>query len=92
MREIILYGLIAFLPPLLLSLAAAWLPKRLTRLRWLILLWPTALLAWAALVLAAEPGFWNVLAALWLASLAALALAGFGLGALLGKLIRKRSN
>lgn len=69
MREIILYGLIAFLPPLLLSLAAAWLPKRLTRLRWLILLWPAALLAWAA-----------------------LALAGFGLGALLGKLIRKRSN
>ena len=47
MRETILYGLIAFLPPLLLSLAAAWLPKRLTRLRWLILLWPTALLAWA---------------------------------------------
>ena len=94
MRELISYCLIAFLSPLLLSLAAARLPRRLRCLRWLILLYPAGLLAMSGLVLAADPGLfigWNAFVAGWFAILTGLALAGFGLGALLGKLLRKRS-
>lgn len=101
MSELIVCCLIAFLPPLLLALAAAWLPRRLRWLprrlrwlRWLILLYPAALLVLAGLALGADPGFfigWNAFAAGWFAILAGLALLGFGLGVLLGKLLRKRS-
>lgn len=94
MSELIVCCLIAFLPPLLLALAAAWLPRRLRWLRWLILLYPAALLVLAGLALGADPAFfigWNAFVAGWFAILAGLALLGFGLGVLLGKLLRKRS-
>lgn len=94
MGELLSYCLTAFLPPFLLRLLSAMLPARLRWLRWLVLIWPAGLLVLAGLALGADPGFfigWNAFVAGWLAILAGLALAGFGLGALLGKLIRKRS-
>ncbi|QUO38480.1 hypothetical protein KFE19_02900 [Dysosmobacter sp. Marseille-Q4140] len=93
MDEILVYTLIAILPSFLLALASEWLPGRLGWLHWLILLWPAALLVLAALAVRTDPGLfigWNVFVAGWLVILAGLALAGFGLGTLLGKLIRKR--
>ena len=95
MRELTSYCLIAFLPPFLLRLTAAFLPARLRWLRWLVLIWPAGLLTLAGLALAADPGFfigWNAFVAGWFAILAGLALAGFGLGAGLGRLIQKRST
>ena len=49
MNEMIAYCLVAFAPPFLLRLLAAWLPRRLQWLRWLLLLYPAALLGLAAL-------------------------------------------
>jgi hypothetical protein len=95
MNEMIAYCLVAFAPPFLLRLLAAWLPRRLQWLRWLLLLYPAALLGLAALALGADPGFfigWNAFVAGWFAILAGLALVGFGLGAGLGKLMRKRRS
>ena len=49
----------------------------------------------AALALGTDPGFfigWNAFVAGWFAILAGLALVGFGLGAGLGKLMRKRRS
>ena len=94
MHELIGYCLAAFLPSFVLRLAAAFLPVRLQWLRWLALTWPAGLLVLSALALGADPGFfigWNAFVAGWLAILAGLALAGFGLGAGLGRLIQKRS-
>lgn len=95
MSELVSYCLIAFVPPFLLRLPAAWLPRRWRWLHWLPLVYPAGLLALAGLALGADPGFfigWNAFVAGWLAIMAGLALAGFGLGALLGKLFTKRSS
>ena len=69
--------------------------RRLQWLRWLLLLYPAALLGLAALALGADPGFfigWNAFVAGWFAIQAGLAVVGFGLGAGLGKLMRKRRS
>ena len=95
MNEAQFYCLISFLPPFLLRLATDWLPVRWRRLRWLLFLYPAALLILAAASLASGSGpfiAWNVLAAVWLAIMAVLSLTGYGLAALLWKWVRRQNR
>lgn len=93
MGELVFYCLMAFFPPFLLRTAAAHLPGKLAALRFLLLLDPAGLLVLAGIALLSDPGFfigWNAFVAGWFAILAVLALAGYGAGSILAKLLRKK--
>lgn len=95
MGELVFYCLMAFFPPLLLRTAAAYLPGKLAGLRFLLLLYPAGLLVLAGMALMSDPGFfigWNAFVAGWFAILAVLALAGYGAGSILAKLLRKKEH
>lgn len=95
MGELVFYCLMAFFPPLLLRTAAAYLPGKLAALRFLLLLYPAGLLVLAGIALLSDPGFfigWNAFVAGWFAILAVLALAGYGAGSILARLLRKKEH
>ena len=95
MKELIFYCLAAFFPPLLLRTAAAWLPGKAASLRFLLLVYPAGLLILAGAAYLSDPGFfngWNAFVAGWFAILAVLALAGYGGGSILARLLRKKGK